>query len=98
MRAEPRNRTRPRGVRRSLALSAIADAPLPDGVAHAPNDDGQRKASDQRRPRHLIAQGRIQPITGVPHDMANAADEMMEERPGEERSEEHTSELQSPVH
>jgi hypothetical protein len=27
MRAEPRNRTRPRGVRRSLELSAIATLP-----------------------------------------------------------------------
>ena len=58
-------------------------APLADGVAYAPDDDGQRKTADQGRPRHLFAQGRVQAVAGVPDDMANAADQVMKQRPGE---------------
>src|SRR5208337_574021 len=63
-------------------------APLADGVAYAPDDDGQRKTTDQSRPRRLIAQGCIQAVARVPSDMANAADEVMKERPGENEQDE----------
>src|SRR5271165_832910 len=84
LRAEPRKRTWPRAVRRSSGLSAMAKLPLSDGVADRPYDDGEREAADQRRPGELVTQRRVHAVTGVPDEMPDAADQMMEERPGED--------------
>src|ERR1700728_1724839 len=85
VRAEPRNRTLLRGLRRSLGWSANCVPPLPNRQAYDPHEDRQREASDQGRPRHLIAQRRVEAVARVPNDMTKAPDEVVEERPGDDK-------------
>ena len=83
VRAEPRNRTLLRGVRRSLRGSANCVLPLPNREADDPHEDRQCEASDQGRPRHLIAQRRVEAVARVPNDMTNPPDKVMEKRPSD---------------
>src|SRR5271165_6793306 len=83
LRAGPRNRTRPSGVRRPASELPDMRAPLPDEVADDPGDDGEAQAEHRRRPSHVVADRLLEAPTGVPDEVANPAEEMGEERPGE---------------
>src|SRR5271157_335600 len=72
------------GRAQTVEIVSHGEAPLSHSVADRPDDDGQREAADQRRPGELVARRRVHAVTGVPDKMPDAADQMMEERPGED--------------
>src|SRR5271165_5799648 len=91
-RAEPRNRTRDKGVRKPDGVSTMRVSTSPDGVADRPDDDCQNEAADQGRPGQLISHRRVHAVASVPDEMPNAADEVVKEGPGEAEQDEPANE------
>ena len=52
-------------------------------VADDPEHDGERDRADQRRSGQHLALGRLEAVQRVPDQMADAAEHMMHQRPGE---------------
>src|SRR5262245_18278390 len=74
--AEPRPRTLDSGVRWLILPHA------PHREPHEPHSHGRRQRGDEAQPAEDIDRSEVEPVAGIPDQVANASKHLMQERPG----------------
>src|ERR1700746_4057353 len=78
--AEPSPRTRPSGVRMLMVEAPSSHA---GNDQDRPQENSREDRADDVRPHQPLALSRLEAVAEVPDEIAQAADEMMQQRPGE---------------